>query len=244
MSDENAQIIDDDWITFPGRELERKRPGACGPRHERSRGARARGGGAQRALEKDQVCPACREQLRQAAASKIVEHRSGDCRFIAPFNESTNRQSKTDNRKLGGSALCFQCYRAELDRERARASEGPEPKALGVGPQRREISGAPRALETVRWQWLLPFEPVDKVRLERLKAERAAARATMLLGTGRYADKRHRAQIAARHALDAIAAGLNARQLAPTERDRVMSAAISAAELQFPESWLPFVVAR
>ena len=66
----------------------------------------------------------------------------------------------------------------------------------------------------------------------------------MMLGAGRYADKRRRAQIAARHALDAIAAGLNARPLAATERDRVMNGALHAAELQLPESWLPFVVSR
>ena len=112
------------------------------------------------------------------------------------------------------------------------------------GAARASGGGAPRALEDVRWQWLLPFEPVDKVRLERLKADRATARATMKIGVRAYADKRCHAQIAARHALDAIAAGLNAHQFAPAERDRVMSGAIHAAELQLPESWLPFVVVR
>ena len=132
----------------------------------------------------------------------------------------------------------------EITSGAARASHSPEPKALGVGPRRREQSGAPRALEDARWQWLLPFEPVDKARLERLKADRATARATMMLGAGRYTDKRRQAQIAARRALHAIAAGLNTRQLDPAERDRVMADAIHSGELQLPESWLPFVIAR
>ena len=177
MSDQSAQIVDGHWLTFPGGELEGERPST--------------------------LCPGCREQLRQAAASKI------------------------DNRELRGGALCFQCYRAELDRQRALRAAG--------------------ALETAspqRFQFGLPFEPVNKPRLERLKAERATSRATMKTGIGAYADRRRQAQIAARHALDAIAAGLSARQLAPPERNRVMSAAIHAAELQLPESWLPFVIAR
>ncbi len=221
MSHKTVQMVDDEWMTFPGGELEGRRVKA--------------------------LCPGCREQLKRVAVGK-----GGDA--IRPR-----------------AALCFQCYRAELDsacgpREHsesapaarvgvgphaneitsgtARASDSPEPKALGVGPQRREESGAPRAVENVRWQWLLPFEPVNKPRLERLKAERVAARATIHVDAGRYADKRRQAQIAARHALDAIAAGLDLGQLAPTERDRLMDGAIHAAELQLPESWLAFVVAR
>jgi hypothetical protein len=56
------------------------------------------------------------------------------------------------------------------------------------------------------------------------------------MGAGRYVDKRRQAQIAARHALQRIAAGVQARG--------VTLAAIHAAELQLPEAWLPFVVSR
>jgi hypothetical protein len=74
--------------------------------------------------------------------------------------------------------------------------------------------------------------------------ERAAARAAMQVGVGPFVDRRRQAQITARHALQSIAAGLTARRPAPADRDRVMTAAFHAAELQLPESWLPFVVAR
>jgi len=174
MSHEIAQVVDDQWIRFPGGELEGKRPKT--------------------------TCPACRDQLKRAAAA----------------------QTATRPR-----ALCFQCYRAQLDAERAMQAAG-------------ELDTASSA----RFQFGLPFEPVNKPRLAMLKAERATARATGQAGVGLYVDKRHRAQIAARHALDAMAAGLKARQLTPRERDRLMAGAIHAAELQLPESWLPFVVAR
>ena len=81
-------------------------------------------------------------------------------------------------------------------------------------------------------------------RLEMLKADRATARLIVQSEFGRYADRRRRAQMAARHALQAIAAGLRAREAGTIERERVIAAAIHAAELQLPESWLPFVVSR
>jgi hypothetical protein len=179
MSDENVQIVDDEWITFQGGELEGKRPKA--------------------------LCPACREQLKQAAAAQTA--------IVTRLR-----------------AVCFQCYRAQLDRERSLKAAG-------------ELDTASSA----RFQIGLPFEPVNKPRLKMLKAERATARATSQAGVGLYADKRRLAQIAARHALDAMAAGLQARRLAPlddVQRDRLMAGAIHTAELQLPESWLPFVVAR
>jgi hypothetical protein len=76
-----------------------------------------------------------------------------------------------------------------------------------------------------------------------LKADRAASRVT-IHAEARFADRRRQAQIAARHALQAIAAGLRNRQMARVEMDRAFADAIHAAELQLPESWLPFVVAR
>ena len=63
-------------------------------------------------------------------------------------------------------------------------------------------------------------------------------------GVEPYTDRRRQAQIAARHALQAIAAGLKTRQLAPSDCERVLASALHAAELQLPEAWLPFVVSR
>jgi hypothetical protein len=140
--------------------------------------------------------------------------------------------------------LCFQCYRAELDRERALREAGDLDTA-----------------SSERFQSALPFEPVNTPRLDRLRAERAASRVMMREGAGRFVDRRRQAQIAARHAFQQIAARLRAPVAAATsaaaaasgssspelrrqERDRVMSAAFHAAELQLPESWLPFVVSR
>ena len=68
--------------------------------------------------------------------------------------------------------------------------------------------------------------------------------------TGPFEDRRRRAQIAARHALQRISAGLAARDangqlvISADERRRRLAAAAHAAELQLPESWLPFVLAR
>ena len=69
----------------------------------------------------------------------------------------------------------------------------------------------------------LPFEPVDRARLDRLRAEREAARASANTGAGRFVNRRRRAQIEARHVLASLAAGLRQRH-------------------ELPESWLPFVV--
>jgi hypothetical protein len=127
----------------------------------------------------------------------------------------------------GSRALCFQCYRVELERERALQAAG-------------ELDTS----SVERFQDGLPFEPVNHARLDHLKAERAEARRIQYAGVGRYVDKRRQAQIAARHALQRLAAGLDARQLTPVVRDRFASAALHAAELQLPEAWLPFVGSR
>jgi hypothetical protein len=180
MAHKTAQPHDDEWVTFPGGELEGKRPKV--------------------------LCPACREQLKRVAAGA---HAQGDARPQA------------------ARVLCFQCYRAELDRDKALKAAG--------------------ALDTAsdeRFQSALPFEPVNRPRLEMLKTERAAARAALRAGVEPYTDRRRQAQIAARHALQAIAAGLKTRQLGPTDCERVLATALHAAELQLPESWLPFVVSR
>ena len=172
MAHEYAQVVDEQWVSFPGGELDGKRPKS--------------------------LCRACREALKREA--------------VAPTRPTRPTRP-----------LCFQCYRADLDRERAFATAGDLDTA-----------------SEVRFQFQLPIEPVNLARLASLKAARAEMRAASSLGVGQYTDKRRQAQIAARHALQAIAAGLTARRLAP----EALTAATHAAELQLPESWLPFVVSR
>ena len=172
------QLVTDEWVTFPGGELEGKRPKA--------------------------LCPACREALKREAATY---GQSGEA-----------RRSRL---------LCFDCYRADLARVRALKDAG-------------ELDTASEA----RFQSQLPFEPVNHARLDGLKAARAEARATASQGIGQYADRRRHAQIQARHALQAIAAGVKARQLAPSAQAQAMMSAVHAAELQLPDAWLPYVVSR
>ena len=109
--------------------------------------------------------------------------------------------------------FCFTCYREEAIRRRAL-------KAAAT------LDTASEA----RFQFGLPFEPVNRARLARLKAERLDLR-QQHVGAARYADKRRHAQIAARHALQRLGAGLEERGL-------------HAAELQLPDAWLPFVGSR
>jgi hypothetical protein len=179
MAQNTTQTVTDEWVTFPGGELEGRRPRA--------------------------LCTACRAALNAAA-------RAG----AAPADARVSHRT-----------LCFQCYRAELDRERA----------LRAAADLDTASDA-------RFQTQLPFEPVNTARLEMLKVERATSRGVMLQGVGRFVDKRRQAQIAARHALQAIVAGISARRLAPEARERALAFAAHAAELQLPESWLPFVVSH
>ncbi|HET9830222.1 MAG TPA: hypothetical protein VFP91_00875 [Vicinamibacterales bacterium] len=127
-------------------------------------------------------------------------------------------------------AICFECYRADRRRDEAIKAAS-------------EFEAASEA----RFQDGLPFEPVNISRLERLKAERIAVRRHARVGVGRFVDKRRHAQIAARHALRQIAMGLMARPSDPVARasaQREELEAIHAAELQLPDTWLPFVVAR
>jgi hypothetical protein len=110
-----------------------------------------------------------------------------------------------------------------------------------------------RQLDTAseqRFQTALPFEPVDHARLERLRADRGLVRATLQAGAGQFIDRRRRAQIAARHELQRIAAGLEGRDasgrplMSASEHRDSLAAATHAAELQLPDSWLPFVMSR
>jgi hypothetical protein len=182
MAHKHAQAVADEWVSFPGGELEGKRPKA--------------------------LCPACREILKHEALA-------------------ARRETRLSGRSR---RLCFQCYRAGLDRERA-----------------LDRAGSLDTASDARFQCQLPLEPVNTARLAMLKVERAESRAAASVGIGQCVDKRRRAQIAARHALQAIASGLAARRFMPAtspEAARTMDAAIHAAELQLPVSWLPFVVSR
>jgi hypothetical protein len=148
------------------------------------------------------LCPACREALKAAAIRPV-------------------------DRRPSGGTLCFQCYRANLERERALREAGT-------------INTASDA----RFQEQLPFEPINEGRLAMLKVERTTTRGAVLHGLEKFADRRRRAQMAARHALQSILAVRPARTSASGVYDRSIAAAIHAAELQLPESWLPFVIAR
>ena len=136
---------------------------------------------------------------------------------------AAGRPKPVDSRR----PLCFQCYRLEFEHDRALKAAG-------------ELNTASEA----RFQEALPFESVNGPRLATLKVERLGVRAAAKVGPGQFVDRRRHAQIAARHALQAIAEGLKRHRAAEAERERAMAAAIHAAELQLPEAWLPFVVAR
>jgi hypothetical protein len=151
------------------------------------------------------LCPACREALaRSPVAGPPIE-------------------------TLRLRAVCFQCYRAGLDREHALRAAG-----------RIDTASASR------FQEALPFEPVNRPRLDRLRMERAAARARLRAGVGQFGDRRRRAQIAARHALQRVGAELRARASRASREggERGEASLVHAAELQLPEAWLPFVVSR
>jgi len=157
------------------------------------------------------LCTACREALEREAGARL-----------------SLRTSQPRTSPLRASRpLCFQCYRADLDRERALQAAG-------------DLDTASDA----RFQSQLPFERVHRGRPEILKVERAAARTAAALGGSQCVDRRRQAQIAARHALQQMAAGLKASQLAPAVEAQAMDAAMHAAEIQLPDAWLPFVVSR
>jgi hypothetical protein len=184
MADNTTQVVAHEWVSFPGGELEGRRPRA--------------------------LCPACREALKAAAVRGV-----------------TGGGVRPGDRLRAGGTLCFQCYRANLDRERALREAGT-------------INTASNA----RFQEQLPFEPVDEGRLAMLKVERTTSRGVLLQSAAQFADRRRRAQMAARHALQSILAVRPARASASGVYDRSIAAALHAAELQLPESWLPFVIAR
>ena len=142
------------------------------------------------------------------------------CRERLRVAARTGRNSQSPASGPNPNPICFECYRVDQARERALRAA-------------RNLNTASEA----RFQTTLPFEPVNRARLERLRADRSTARAGLKIGTARFVDRRRQAQIAARHALDRVAAGLHSRGIREAE-------AIHAAELQLPAAWLPFVVSR
>src|SRR4051812_3684545 len=121
------------------------------------------------------------------------------------------------------SALCFDCFRAGMDRQHMLKAAGQLDTA-----------------SVERFQTVLPFEPVNRPRRAMLKAERSTGRAAGLATpAGQFVDRRRRAQIAARHALQRVAQGFGgAGTWKPmlADREREIAAAIHAAELQLPEA--------
>ena len=173
------QSSENEWVAFPGGELEGKRPRVA--------------------------CPACRARQRAGVA---------------------RTRGKTVNGAAVNRPLCFGCYRAALERERS-----------------LEAAGQLDTASDARFQWTLPFDPVNVRRLEALKAVRTTERAARQAGVDAFADRRHRAQIEARHLLRMLEAGLRNEE-SLIARERLRAAGVHAVELQLPESWLPFVVSR
>ncbi len=170
MGDTNFQTVTDEWVSFPGGELQGKRPNSRG----------------------------------DASEARHPEH---------PAHSS--------------GTLCFQCFRAGLDHDRALKAAG-------------ELDTA----SDTRFQFVLPLEPIDEARLSMLKGVRAVARAEAQQGAGQFVDRRRRAQIEARHVLQAVLHGVRARQMPASLRERQIASATHAAELQLPDAWLPFVMSR
>jgi hypothetical protein len=123
--------------------------------------------------------------------------------------------------------LCFECHRAERERQRSLRAAA-------------ELNTASEA----RFQEALPFERVNTPRLAMLRLERAQSRAAMQSGMGRFDARRRKAIIAARGALRQWIGGVRARGAAKPEERRALAMAMHAAELQLPEAWLPFVISR
>jgi hypothetical protein len=178
-----------------------------------------------------------RDGQPQTESNEWVAFPGGELEGIRPAARCRDCRDRLARETAGGEGhqrragaaevLCFQCYRAGLARARAIKAAA-------------ELNTASEA----RFQELLPFEPVNVPRLEMLKLDRTAVREIGRQGTGRYENRRRHAQLEARRALQAIFSGVRERTLAASERERQIARAVEAAELQLPEAWLPFVVAR
>jgi hypothetical protein len=146
---------------------------------------------------------------------------------LCPECRSRLRQSALHGPALRAKTLCFQCYRTSLDRVRRLSAAA-------------NLDTASEA----RFQESLPFDPINRVRLKMLRAEREAARTAARVLSGGFEERRRRAQMAARQALREAVSIRRTAAFPSAERERVVAAAIHAAELQLPAAWLPFVMAR
>jgi hypothetical protein len=159
------------------------------------------------------------------------------------LKDAAGRGARPEPESDRAKTLCFRCYRTQLESDRRLKAAA-------------ELNTASEA----RFQSSLPFEPVNRARLNQLRAARQAAREDERQGAGVYVDKRRRAQIAARHALQNLAAGLKARGVLlaartaaasvhvaamrpPASAPRALSANVQG-EMQIPAAWLPFVTGR
>jgi hypothetical protein len=160
-------------------------------------------------------------------------------RVLCPDCRARLQQVAAGTAEAVAPTLCFQCYRSDLERTR----------------RLREAGDLNTASEE-RFQTSLPFTPVNRARLTRLKAEREVARVASRRGAGMYVEKRRRAQIQARNQLGRILLGLKERQLAQARSiehgaadERRTGGSVRrgsrqlTADLRLPESWLPFVAA-
>ena len=151
-------------------------------------------------------------------------------RLCLACREAIRRVGAASARPPRHLAVCFRCYRADFEREGALKAAG-------------ELETA----SVERFQTGLPFELVNRPRLEMLRAERTAARAAAVVTTaGKLADRRRQAQLAARspQCIAACVALRKATSPGTGTRERGVAAAVHASELQLPESWLSFVVSQ
>ena len=146
---------------------------------------------------------------------------------LCPECRGRLRQSALDGSAVRARTLCFQCYRTSLDRDRRLAA-----------------AATLNTASDARFQESLPFDPINQIRLKMLRAEREAARTAARVISGGFDERRRRAQIAARHALREAVSIRRTAVFPPAERERVVAAAIHAAELQLPAAWLPFVMTK
>lgn len=126
-------------------------------------------------------------------------------------------------RPSGELPICFACYRADRVREQALLAAKHFDTA---SPARFAEPGA--------------FEPVNRARLARLRAERLEARRLRDAVDARFGDRRRSAQLSARRALQLIAEGLRTRCSPPPMRREPADQRTPP----LPESWLPFVASH
>ncbi len=121
-----------------------------------------------------------------------------------------------------GRPACLACYRADVARTWAlKAAAQFDTATLG------------------RFQEALPFAPVNRPRLDRLRAARLAARRDAG-AAARYADRRRSAQLAARLALQRLGEGLRGRRLDASQLGNTVSR-VGPSTMPVTASWLPLV---